>query len=570
MGRDALHLGIRRTAVALAAFAALVAVAIALPAGASAASCKHASAKNEPPCNPQLPDSPWGASHRGSYAQASSPYPGLRNGKVKTTHLTLPGITIQLQFSNRYPHGGRVAWGSVVSSNDNQGVYKVDTRTGKLIDLYIPDEREQNPPPHASGSISGSYNLLDRQGHFIVPRNRFIDVFEDAKEGKLNSKIALRKRYFLPDSAFCRADDKLVGATMTYDGYLALVSEQGVVSTIPRRPAGMKNSNLQSYSLNGSKCGNSAIADEGLENVSNSIAADERGGIYVVTSKKMRKFKHDPKDGSLSEAWSAPYNTGSDTSEIRLGTGSGSTPSLMGTGKQDKFVVITDGQDVMHQDLFWRGGIPKSWKGLGGDHPRRMACETPVTFGDPNATATLSEQSVAVRGYGTLNVQNLVNYDFSGIPAGPLRSVLAALRGGDPAAAPHGAERIDWNPKKQKCVSKWANEHVSIPNGIPTMSSATHLAYGISQQDGTWGVAGLRWKNGKSKFFAKAQHQRCPQQAYDYLAEGGVAGVFGPVLDELPKDCANSTYAATEVGPGGTIWTGNFLGMTIYRPKDKG
>ena len=79
-----------------------------------------------------------------------------------------------------------------------------------------------------------------------------------------------------------------------------------------------------------------------------------------------------------------------------------------------------------------------------------MACEYPVTFGDPGATASLSEQSVAVRGYATFNVNNLLDYDFpDGLPA-VLLNALAALRGGDPAATPHGVERIDWNPRTQR------------------------------------------------------------------------------------------------------------------------
>ncbi len=565
MGITLSRIGRRGAVATIGTAAALAAGALALPAGASAAKCKHESAKNEPPCNPALANSPWGASHRGSYAQASSPYKGLESKKVKTIKDYTPGIPIQLQFSDRYPHGGRVAWGSVVSSNDNQSVFKVNAKTGKLIDTYTPSEREQNPPPAASGSISGSYNMLDRNDHFIVPRNRFIDVYGEQNPDKVGSKITLLKRYFLPDSAFCTADDHVVGATMTYDGYVAMVSEYGVVSTVPRKPHKMNDENLRTYSINGSAC--DTAPQEDLENVSNSIAADEKGGIYVVTSKKMRKVKHDPKTNELHSAWAAKYNAGSEQSAVRLGEGSGSTPSLMGVGKQDKFVVITDGQDVMHQDLFWRGGVPKKWKGLGGDHPKRMACETPVTFGDPNTTASLSEQSVAVRGYGTLNVQNLIDYDFGSV-TGPLRSVLAALRGGDPSAAPHGAERIDWKPGKQKCVSKWANKKVSIPNGIPTMSSKSKLAYGIAQKGGEWGVAGLDWKTGKEKFFARSQQQACDlDEAHSLLEQGGVDAIFGPVLDELPNDCSNSTYAATEVGPGGSIWTGNFLGLTIYRPK---
>jgi hypothetical protein len=31
---------------------------------------------HEPPCNPHLGQGPWATSHRGPYAQASSPFPG--------------------------------------------------------------------------------------------------------------------------------------------------------------------------------------------------------------------------------------------------------------------------------------------------------------------------------------------------------------------------------------------------------------------------------------------------------------------------------------------------------------
>jgi hypothetical protein len=548
---------------ALVVLAALLLV----PAGANA-SCEQVEAKHEPPCNPALPDSPWSVSHRNSYAQASSPFPGLESPKVITKHVDLPGIPIQLQFSDRYEEGGRVVWGSLLSANDHQGVFKLNGRTGRIIDVYIPAEREEDPPPSTVGSISGAYNLLDRDGHFIVPRGRYIDVFHDSVAGDRDSPIELRKRYQLPDSAFCGEADRVAGATMTFDNYVAFVTEEGMVNTIPRRPAGMRDANLRTFSINGEKCADPDVAPEDLEEISNSIAADEDGGIYVVTSKRMRRFDHDADANALTSAWSAPYNPGSEQSEIRLGAGSGSTPTLMGTGKQDKLVAISDGQDLMHVDLFWRDGIPKDWDGMGGDRPRRMACEFPVTFGDPDAETSLSEQSLTVRGYATFNVQNLLNYDDfpDGIPPAA-RNVLAALRGGDPEAAPYGAERIDWNPRKRKCESKWANEEVSIPNGIPTMSAASGLAYGIGQRDGFWGLEALDWRTGESEFFARASEEPCSDRAIGYVKVTPAYPIFGPVLDELSRSCENSTYAATEIGPGGTIWSGTFLGVSLYRPK---
>jgi hypothetical protein len=537
-----------------------------LPAAGEAKQCKQPSGKHEPPCNPYLAQSPWSTSHRGSYAQGSSPYRGLESDKVTTKHIDLPGVPIQIEFSERYDDGKRAAWGSMIDNVDTQALFKVDVASGKLIDLYVPADRESNRPPPAEGEFTGAYNILDRSGRFHVPRQRWIDVYKDSAKGDRASKIKLRKRYTLPDGAFCGDADVLVGATMTYDGYIAFATERGVVGTVPRQPKQMRDSKLRTLNLNAGRCD---APDDQLETVSNSIAADERGGIYVVTSKRMRRIDHDAAKNQLSSRWAARYNAGSDVeSEIRLGAGSGSTPSLMGTGRgQDKFVVITDGQDLMHVGLFWRNGIPSDWKGLGGGQARRQACEFPVRFGDSDATTSLSEQSVAVRGYGTLHVNNTVNFDFpAGLPM-VLLNALAALRGGDPAAAPKGAERIDWDPKRRRCSSVWANNRVSIPNGIPSISQRSGLAYGIRQREGIWGAGGLNWKNGKSQFFAPASDQECSQQALDFLEEGGILPVLGPTLDELPNSCQNSFFAATEIGPGKSIWTGTFLGMTIYEPK---
>ena len=555
---------LKRIPAPLAALAVGLAALLLMPsAGQAAAGCKQLRGGSEPPCNPHLAQSRWSTSHRGSYAQGSSPNRGLESGRVSTQHIDLPGTPIQIQFSEAYPDGGRAAWGSLIDAFDRRVVFKVGVNNGRLIDLYAPDEREDNPPPPVAGGITGAYNILDRAGRFIVPRQRFFDVFEDGTKDRVNSPIALRKRYFLPERAFCGADDVLVGATMTYDGYIAFATERGVVGTVPRKPPQMTDENLRAIAINK----NCDAPEDQLETVSNNIAADEKGGIYVVTSTRMRRFDHDACKNRLTDRWHSRYDAGSEVSEIRLGAGSGSTPSLMGAGRgEDKFVVITDGQDLMHLNLFWRNDPPKNWKGMGGDQPRRMACEYPVRFGDPSATTSLSEQSVAVRGYGSLVVNNEVDYEFPDDLTDTLRSATAALRGGDPEAAPNGMERIDWNPKTRRCRSTWGNSKVSVPNGIPSISGRSGTAYGIEQRDGKWGVGGLNWKNGKSRFFARSEQQKCSDEAMAIFAETGVLPIVKPTLDELPGSCHNSFYAATGIGPARSIWTGTFYGMTIYRP----
>jgi hypothetical protein len=559
-----------RTLTAAGALVALAALALLGAPGAQAAKCRALKASHEPPCNPALAASPWGAPHRSSYAQGSAAIAGLLpDHKVTARHVELPGAPIVLDFSSRYDDGKRAVWGSLINSPDRRGVFKLDADTGKLIDVYFPDERETDPPKPSPGSISGAYNLLTREGRFIVPRQRDIEVFADSRVGARGSKqrrdspIRLVKRFQVPDDAFCRSDDAFVGATMTYDGKLALATAQGMIVVMPRKPKWMTPRNVHVRSINGKDCSKPSVPTADLEQVSNSIAVDEKGGIYVVTSKRMRKIQWHRRSQRLGSAWSAPYRTGGGGGDIRLGEGSGSTPSLMGTARDQKgnrLVAITDGEDVMHLDLFYRDGIPRAARHAEGDDPR-LACEHRVDFGDRDATAANSEQSVLVRGNAVVMVNNVLR----GAPIGdnvpgPLRNALAALYGGDPRYAPHGVERIDWIPRNGKCRTRWTS-NVSIPNGVPTMSQRAGLFYGIGLRRGSFGVRALDFGTGRSRMFAKAPTKVCPQADLDPLIEPFLA----PALKAAPNYCENSFYAATEVGPNRTIYTGTFGGLTIYR-----
>jgi len=520
----------KSTVLALALAAGLAAPS----AHAAAPTCLTPVAAHEPPCNPHLADSGWGASHRGSYASGSSSFPAPRaDDAVAHQHVFLPGsftqVPIVIDFSSAYPGGGRAAFMSVVSSPDIQGIQKVDVATGSVISSIT------QPPSSGGALISGAYNLLDRDNRLFVGRARAIEVIGDVDPKSLTSPIKQLKTFAVPDSALCGADDRLVGITMTYDGQIAFASERGAVGVVPRDLERLDAAHLKALQLNAGHCDES---DNGkLEIVSNSISADERGGIYVVTSKHMHRVQWD--GATLRDGWTADYATGGAATGVRLGEGSGSTPDVMGTSRDaDRFVVITDGQPLMHLVLFWRDAIPGDWKPIAAGKDRRIACEVPVRFGDPAATASTSEQSVLTSGYMSIIVNNKLKNEaaFAGLPP-QQRQVAAALAGEDPANAPYGMERIDWDPKTRTCKPVWANKDISIPNGIPTLSSSSGLVYGQGQRNGVWGLEGLDIATGASKLR----------------------------VDVGPGPQSNSLYAATEVGPDGAIWQGVGGGIDIYR-----
>ncbi|MEW6079869.1 MAG: hypothetical protein AB1724_18830 [Thermodesulfobacteriota bacterium] len=463
---------------------------------------------HEPPRNPFVADSTWPMSHCHPYCQASSPYPGPETSDLGTTTsytMGMPGL-ITLAVSGKYPDGGRVVWGS--SSTD---VFKADTSLNyikamkkeslTLSSVFSPDEM-----------LSGAYTLVDKDNIFYMPRFTKIFAFGDATAGKRYSGIVIKRTYEIPAGQLAAAEEKIVGLSMTWDGMLVFATSQGLVGAVSR------DFTRAYYYRFGPD-----------EQISNSIACDEAGGIYVVTNLNMYRVQWtgsrlttDPALGG----WTAGYETG-EASGVRLGAGSGSTPTLMGSGTGDKFVVITDGQDVMNLVLFWRDKIPADWQQIPGTKTRRIAAQVPVTFGDPYATDTLSEQSVCVRGYGALVVNNQLKTSLN-------NQVISILLSGVNIIAPYGAEKFEWNPATRKMNSVWVNREVSLPNGIPSMSQATNLAYCVGQDWlGSWTFEALDWTTGKS--------------------------VFSHVYGATPA--FNSAYAATEIGVEGALYTGTIMGM---------
>ncbi len=480
-----------------------VGVELEAPASDGATSAFAADA-DEPPTNPFLADSAWPMSHRNPYNQASSPLPGPTAADAVSVEdvAALPGI-ITLAFG---PTGD--IWAKSIAS--------VSVLTAGESALAIADS--ESIEASAGEGLSGAYTVVDRDGAFFTPSGNAILAYRPG-EG-----LGAPDRLVLGPEHLGAAADVIVGFNLTYDGMLAFATAQGVVGVAAR-----DFSTVQTISLGAG------------EIISNSIATDENRFIYVVTSERMvrvawtgTRLSLDAADG----AWTAAYETGPDDPATgRLGPGSGSTPSLMGTGDQDKFVVITDGQELMHLVLFWRDEIPADWEPIAPGVDRRIAAQVPVRFGDDAATTSVSEQSVLVRGYSAMVVNN--DYGLDQPASWPeWLNRLNVIITNWPGIAPYGAEKLTWDPATRTLASVWANPNISCPNGIPTMSADAGLAYCIGQRWGVWTLEGIDWATGASAF-------------HHYL------GV-------LPR--YNSAYAATEVGPDRDILTGTFTGVVRIRP----
>lgn len=277
----------------------------------------------------------------------------------------------------------------------------------------------------------------------------------------------------------------LVGMNMTYDGHIVIGALNGVAVI----DAALKK-------------GQFYVFDDENQMATNSLGVDQDGGIYVATGSKkprlpgvMRKLvwtgsriSDDPKDG----AWMAQYDGGDWPPAIKAGTGTGSTPTLMGFGeKEDKLVLITDGANRMKLVAFWRNEIPADARKVEGARSPRIAGQKPVTAGISEERPWLqSEQTIIVSGYGAFVVNNLIE-------EGHPDRIIDVMTVGPLHQPPRGVEKIVWNEKENRFYSAWARGDVVSVSMVPIASSGANAVFvnGYSKKDG-WEVTGLDWETG--------------------------------------------------------------------------
>jgi len=273
-------------------------------------------------------------------------------------------------------------------------------------------------------------------------------------------------------------DAQIRGLSMTYDGFLIILFTNGV-AVIPRN-------------LDTKKASFYPFGDD--EIVYNSLAVDEKNGLYVASDKIMHKLVWNGtalSDAEADGAWTSPYTYSTQPPIIKFGSGTGSTPTLMGVGNnKDKLVVITDGAKHMNLVAFWRDNIPKNGT--------RIAGQIPVTCGfSPLPEWIQSEQSVTVKGYGAFVVNN-IPLNISSDLIGKNKILQVSLMG--PAyETSYGVERFLWNTTEHKWESVWARSDVSSTSMIPIHCDAGNMAVinGYRSPKG-WEVLGLDWNTGKT------------------------------------------------------------------------
>lgn len=489
----------------------------------SAAACSFvvaAHAAELPPRNPYLADSSYAIGHADAAQSDSVPQPGPR-GPTRTLApaeidetFTGPGC-FGAFTSGPYPDGRRVLW-----ANGLDRIVKLDHQSFEVLATHPLPGVEPYTGTQAEASIArfeqsnhgllaifaafremlkfrnlaGVYTLIDRDGtYFIGDKGGTVAAWGDVDPRDAGSAIEKKREIRLPPEV----SGPLVGMNLTFDGWLVAATEHGGLVAIRRDFGATAHVRL----LHAEEAEQDGATGDGW--IRNSLAVDESGGIYVASRDHMHKvvwrgerFSTDPADG----AWTVPYPNGA-------GRGTGATPSLMGFGAEDRFVVITDGDAVMNLTLFWRDEIPADWEALPGGLDRRIAGSLPANMGDRALASIQSEQSVVVAGYGAAVVNNVPRNVPWYVPA-RAEGAVAGLLGSHPDYQPFGVQKFAWDPAARRLREAWVNREVSSPNAVPIVSTGSGLLYTIGARENAWTLEALDWESGASAFHWKIGGQR--------------------------------------------------------------
>ena len=488
-----------------------------------------------PPENPYLAKSSFPLPHGNSAQTTSAPQMGPMEPGTKFLSLFTDDITYTasgpFQFgsytSSPYPDGRRVMWSSggdrvVKWDHDSLDViaqYKLpskDYRSAgdgeKHINLmntlplpvkFIYMLTELVP---MMVDLSGIYSMIDNNNQFYVAGQvdadgtQGITVYGDMQRNNPDSMIEVKREWRLP----AEATGSLVGMNMTFDGRIVLVTEHGWVLAVER--------DFSDYAITrmvfDPEEDPTACGGAGFCWVRNSFAVDEQGGIYILSNDHAHKVVWTGSELSTDEAdgaWRAPYSND-------RGYGSGSTPSLMGFGEDaDKFLVFTDGNELMNVTLMWRDGIPQGWKPPKGAPSDRIAGMLPADMGPLALDKVQTEQSVVISGYGALVVNNEPRNvpEQLGAIDPRINALIVGFLGNEPALQPYGIQKFEWVPGEVKNNGKvkpgtfqagWVNTDVSSLNGVPIVSQQADMLYTVGARNGLYTIEALDWHTGEEVF----------------------------------------------------------------------
>lgn len=295
------------------------------------------------------------------------------------------------------------------------------------------------------------------------------------------------------------ADDCMVATLPDWQGRIFFVTQQGRVGVIDPETGAVRTMKFPDG-----------------EGIYNSIAGDESGAIYIVTTHKLYAVEADA-EGQPQVRWSEAYDRGTTTKAGQLSQGSGTTPTVIG----DDLIAITDNAEPRMNVIFYKRD---------GDPAQRKLCQAPVFAAGASAT----ENSLAYAGGlpgGPRSVIVENNYGYAG--------VQSTLLG---ATSSPGVAKVSINADNT-CQVDWTSNLVS-PTPVPKVSLGNGLLYLYTKPKS--------WLLDDSWYFT-AVDVRTGQMKWTQKTGNGIQW--------------NNHYASIYLGPDGAAYMPTLVGMIRFKDK---
>jgi hypothetical protein len=284
------------------------------------------------------------------------------------------------------------------------------------------------------------------------------------------------------------ADDCLIATMPDWDGRIWFFTQQGVVGTIDRDSGAVQTTQL---------------ADG--EQVTNSVATDETGGMYVVSTHAL--YRLDATVGGLPEVtWRETYDRGTRVKPGNLSQGSGTTPTLLGK----RWVAINDNADPQTNIVVYdrRKGVAD-----------REHCIQPVLADNAGTT----DNSLVAAGNSFI-IEN--NYGYGG----PTSTILGQT-------TTPGIARVMVD--SDGCHVAWTNDSIA-PSSVAKASLGNGLLYAYTKPK-------LPTANEVDAWYFTAIDIRTGRTVWSRLTGTGIQW--------------NNHYAAIYLGPDGAAYIATLAGL---------
>ncbi len=291
------------------------------------------------------------------------------------------------------------------------------------------------------------------------------------------------------------ADDCLIATMPDYAGRLWFFTQKGTVGTLDRSTGSVQTMHVPAG-----------------EEITNSVATDETGGMYVVSTHALYRF--DANAAGVPEvSWREVYDRGNRLKTGNLSQGSGTTPTLLG----DRWVAINDNADPQTNILVYdrRDGVTN-----------RLHCTQPVLA----ANAGTTDNSLVAAGNSFI-IEN--NYGYGG----PTSTILGKT-------TTPGLARV--MVEDDGCHVAWTSDEIA-PSSVPKASLGNGLIYAYTKPKQTNPLS-----NTLDAWYFTAIDIRTGKTKWSRLTGTGIQW--------------NNHYASIYLGPDGTAYIATLAGL--IRIKD--